>query len=359
VHHLKVYIPLAALTIMVMAMIVGGCELLDPNPGPRPVDIMTGDSTPVDHSPATAARGKEIYAQDCARCHGDSAEGTQIWRPAIQGRLGIHEIVRTGRRAMPAFPLLSDSAIASVELFLGTFPVDFASKTNAELFTIFCSGCHGDSATGSSVFAGNIQGHDSIHDIVRNGRGDMFPVQVPDSIITRIQSYLLSYHIDLDDLNGVDYFAHICAGCHGASGEGTTRGYEIRNTKADYATYVIRNGRPGVPYFRDSMPKYTSHLVSDAQLNAIISFLRSAPKPVTGMLLYNRFCASCHGYDGKGGVSGKALTGKGFDAFEEGVRLGKGDQAFADRRRYMPAWTASEISADEIRLITTYVRSLD
>jgi mono/diheme cytochrome c family protein len=354
--HTRIYIAL-----LVLALAAAGCELLDPNPGPHPTDVSPGDTVgpPADNSPATIARGAALYAQDCARCHGDSADGTPIWQPSIQGRLGIHTIVREGRRAMPAFPRLSDSAVASIELFLRTFKVEYGAKSDAELFTIFCSGCHGDSAAGSSVFAGNIQGRDSIHDIVRNGRGDMDPVQVPDSIITRIQSYLLSFHVDLATTSGTEFYAHVCAGCHGAVGEGTTRGYEIRNVKSDYAEFVIRNGRPGAPYFRDSMPQYSAGSLSDAQLTQIISFLRSAAKPATGKLLYSRFCASCHGADGKGGVSKKAVTGKGFDTFEDAIRIGKGTRNYAERQKYMPSWTSSEINADEIRLMATYIRSLD
>lgn len=359
-RHLRLYIPVLALGVILLGMVAGGCEILDPNPGPKPI---TGNPTdtmpPVDNTPATAARGEILYEQHCARCHGEDAEGTSIWRPSIQGRLGIHTIVREGRRAMPAFPRLSDSAIASIELHLRSYPVDFGSKSGSDLFEIFCSGCHGDSGTGSSVFAGNIQGQDSIHDIVRKGRGDMEPVDIPDSIIAKIQGYIGSYQVDLKTVDGRTYYSYICAGCHGAVGEGTTRGWEIRNPVPDYASWVVRNGRPGDPNFRDSMPKYDHNALSEAQLVDMIAWLRGSAKPATGQLLYNRFCASCHGLDGTGNVSEKSVTNKGYDAFYDAIRLGKGGKEYAKRNKYMPFWNAREITDEEIHLMAIYSRSLD
>ena len=218
----RTYLMALLVGVIVLAAATGGCEILDPNPGPKPLSgsVGAGDTLgpPADNTPATVARGDSLYAENCARCHGEQAEGSDIWKTPVQGRIGIHDIVRNGRRAMPAFITLSDSAITSIELYLRSFPVDYASKSNLELYEIFCKGCHGDSGAGTIVFAGNIQGYTPIHDLVKNGRGDMLPVPMPDSLIPRVQAYISSFTVDLSAMSGVDYYAHVCAGCHGANG---------------------------------------------------------------------------------------------------------------------------------------------
>ena len=71
------------------------------------------------------------------------------------------------------------------------------------------------------------------------------------------------------------------------------------------------------------------------------------------------FCAACHGFDGRGGISDKSVTGKGYDTFEDAIRLGKGAHNYADRKKYMPSWSVSEISTDEVRLMALYIRGLN
>jgi len=352
----------AVLSIAVMIVAsLAGCELLDPNPGPSPISQSSSsavDTTlPHDSVAATYDRGKALYAQYCAPCHGDSAEGTLIWPTPIQGRTGIAELVHGGRRTMPSFPTLSDSAIASIELFLGTFHVSYDGKSDRDLYVTYCSSCHGDSATGTSTFAGSIQTYSPIHDIVRNGKGEMLPVDIPDSIITRIQNYLNSFNVDMTKLSGTEYFARECAKCHGAEGEGTTRGYEIRNPVAGYATYVIRNGRPGIPYFLEAMPSYPTSALSNTQLNEIIAMLRAAPKPTDGGALYNRFCSNCHGKDALGGPVGRNVKRETGD-FVEKAREGEGGSNYSRRSSYMPRWTSSELTNAELNAMAAYVRQL-
>lgn len=355
--RLKQFLPLSVVLLFLASF--AGCELLDPNPGPDPITGPTGGGNPStrnDSTPATAERGATLFAQYCARCHGDSAEGSKIWPAPLYGRTGIGEIVHKGRRGMPGFPSLSDSAVASIEKFLSGFQVDFGSKSGRELYVTYCSSCHGDSALGTTTFPGSIQAYAPIHDIVRNGRREMKRLDIPDSAIAKIQEYLNSFKVDLATLSGAEYYARECAKCHGASGEGSPRGYEIRNPVIGYATYVIRNGRPGAP-FADSMPKYTTARLSQKQLNEIIAMLRSAEHPSDGAGLYNRFCSNCHGKDARGGVVGESLRGE-IDEFGEKIREGEGGNNYADRREYMPRWPASEISEQEIHAMAEYVSRL-
>ncbi len=340
-----------------------GCSVLDPNPGP---DAITGGSggnggtvvTPVDTLPATLQRGIDLWVEYCSRCHGDSAQGTLIWPANLQGRSGIHDQVRNGIRAMPSFPQISDSGIRSIELFLLSFQVDFGSKSDEELFMTFCGTCHGDSALGTATFPGSIQGHDSIADIVHHGRGTMAPVVIPDSLVVRIQRYLKSFDVDLSTLTGIQYYGRICASCHGVDGAGLgTRGPEIRNPVRGYATWVIQNGRVGHPWYTDSMPRYTTAMLSTTQLGEILTWLASASHPTTGQSLYNRFCSNCHGKDGRGGPSGKRVTGE-LDEVSTIVRRGHGGTNYAQRGDYMPKWSTSELSNAEVDAIRAYIGTL-
>jgi mono/diheme cytochrome c family protein len=245
----------------------------------------------------------------------------------------------------------------SIEMYLGTFHVDFSSKSGRELYVTYCSSCHGDTALGTSTFSGSIQGYTPIHDIVRDGRREMKGVDIPDSVIAKIQDYLLSLKVDLSKVGGAEYFSRECAKCHGSAGEGTTRGYEIRNPVTGYATWVIRNGRSGKPFFADSMPKYTASMLSDQQLTGIITMLRAAPHPTDGKALYDRFCANCHGADAHGGPVGKNILRE-LGELTEKVREGEGGNSYGSRSRYMPKWSTSELSNAEVNAISSYLRTL-
>lgn len=338
-----------------------GCELLDPNPGPDP--ITSGSNTtalePVaDTVPASVERGQNLFQELCARCHGNDGSGSPIWPPSIQGKIGIIDIVRHGRRAMPAFPTLSDSVVKSLELYLNSFNIDNSNKNGAELFEFYCQSCHGFQATGTNIYAGNIQGYSPIRPLVKNGRGDMLPVNIPDSLIDKIQEYLLSFQVDFSTLSGEEYYARLCASCHGAEGEGTERGTEIRNPVTEFAKYIIRNGRTGHPDYERDMPRYDSDSLSDKQLDEIITWLRSAVKPYDGASLYTRFCANCHGSDAQGDLVDKSIRNEDLDDFIKTVRDGEGGRNYGRRTSYMPSWSSIEISDDEIERIYLYVRTI-
>ena len=344
-----------------------GCELLDPNPGPGPISATPGTNNgdnggtitpPTDTVPPSVERGVDLYARYCARCHGDDASGGLVWPGSIQGKTGIHTIVREGRRGMPNFPGLTDNEIESIELFLNSFNVDNGSKSGKELFEFYCSSCHGTDATGTNIYSGSIQGYSPIHPTVQNGKGEMDPVNIPDSLIDRIQEYLLGFSVDFKSLSGREYFDRVCASCHGLEGEGTTRGPEIRNPVTGYATYVIRNGRPGHPWYTREMPQFDSDSLSAGQLNEIIAWLRSATKPSDGKSLYNRFCSNCHGDDARGGPVGESIVGEDSDEFQEKVREGEGGNNYSRRDDYMPSWSRSELTDAEVSKIAAYVRSL-
>jgi len=119
--------------------------------------------------------------------------------------------------------------------------------------------------------------------------------------------------------NGKHLYEKNCASCHGGDGKGgvgvpLSLPSFLHSVPDTYLQKTIRYGRPGrvMPPFR---------YLSDAQINAIVGYLRSfapgkAPEIlsrlvngdiVNGKKLYGQYCASCHGINGEGG-SGTGVT---------------------------------------------------
>lgn len=349
------YLALALITLVI------GCELLDPNPGPTPV-VLSGNGNNVikDTLPPSIARGKNLYAELCASCHGDSAEGAISYSGSIVGLSHIDSVVRYGRKAMPAFPSLSDSSIKSIELFLASLVKISPNQTGRELFVQFCSQCHGDSASGAATFSGSIRGYSPIHDIVRNGYRTMAAIALPDSSIQKIQDYLLTLKMNTKDMTGLEYFQANCASCHGTKGEGSgTRGCIVQMPVVGYSSWVIRNGRLYDTYniYSEKMPAFNTDTLSEKQLTEIMTWLQSMPKPTTGGDLYVTYCQNCHGANGISGPAGINLKRE-INNFSKVIRSGKGGTNYGNRKDYMPSWKSSEITDAEIKLMQTYVNGL-
>ena len=353
---------LGVITLLIVGLLPA-CETFDPNPGPDPFnerdvrfDPVQEPEIPVDTIPPTPARGAELFAQFCASCHGNDGSGGQVFGGSIQGKKGLHLIIREGRGAMPAFPTMTDNQILSLEQFLDSLLPDLTAKTGEELFKFYCAGCHGADALGTNRFRGSIRGFSPIAPIVVKGSGKMPKIDITTEKIALIQEYLGKQSDDLASLNGRDYYARACASCHGADGEGTWRGPEIRNPVNGFADWVIRNGRTSWSKFEKNMPKFAGDRLSDQQMSEILTWLRSAPKPYDGKSLYNRFCSNCHGNDGRNGPSGEKISDEDLDEFYEKVREGEGGRRYSKRRDYMPSWSRSELSDSDIRKIADWIR---
>lgn len=156
-------------------------------------------------------------------------------------------------------------------------------------------------------------------------------------------------------------FSRNCATCHGDDGQGTSSAPQIKNPVVDYATWVVRNGRASTMGFTGAMPAATEAALPASDLDEIFAFLGQFPHPTDGEGLYLRFCGNCHGSDAKGGATGEGLSralGKGDATVISMVRKGNGGTTYSDRKKYMPKWTTAEITDDEVKLVTAYLRTL-
>lgn len=147
-----------------------------------------------------------------------------------------------------------------------------------------------------------------------------------------------------------------CKACHGEQGSGSPLAPEIVHPVRDYSSWVVRNGRAQTSYAKP-MDKWGTDKLSDAQLTLIWDYVDLPPQPTTGKALYDDYCASCHGADGKGGPTMRALTNEVGKVLTQ-VRSGRNVGKFEMRRDYMPAMPASDISDAELMLIRDYVDSL-
>lgn len=147
-----------------------------------------------------------------------------------------------------------------------------------------------------------------------------------------------------------------CKACHGEQGVGSPLAPEIMHPVRDYSTWVVRNGRAQTTYVKP-MDKWGTDKLSDAQLMLIFDYLDMPPQPTGGQALYADYCANCHGADGKGGPTMRAITNEVGKVLTQ-VRSGKNVGKFEMRRDYMPAFPAGDISDSELMLIRDYVDSL-
>src|SRR5262249_28437172 len=121
--------------------------------------------------PANGATGADLYASNCASCHGADANGVD-GTPGIRCNRSIHDVVLSGRTGpsgtMPAFAM-TDGEIGLVQAYLvGLCPVGGAG--GADLFASNCASCHGFGAAGTDT-APNVRCATRVADAMHEGRG--------------------------------------------------------------------------------------------------------------------------------------------------------------------------------------------
>jgi mono/diheme cytochrome c family protein len=158
----------------------------------------------------------------------------------------------------------------------------------------------------------------------------------------------------LADMTGEEIYTAYCAACHGVTGVGTALGYELRHPVREFATWVVRNGRPGDEFPDSAMMVYGPELISDDALDRVWDYLDAFEQPADGAGLFADYCANCHGPTATGGVVNVNISDKGFGDIQEKVREGEGGSPGA-RFEYMPGESPSRISDAELQLIADFI----
>jgi mono/diheme cytochrome c family protein/uncharacterized membrane protein len=93
--------------------------------------LAPGDSAA--QAAGNADAGQDVYAANCAMCHGTDAAGMMGMHPALRGAIerltveGVEVTIRNGRQTTPPMPAfddrLSDEQIADVIAYLDTLPM--------------------------------------------------------------------------------------------------------------------------------------------------------------------------------------------------------------------------------------------
>ena len=184
--------------------------------------------------------------------------------------------------------------------------------------------------------------------------------------------------------NGENLYSEHCSVCHGANGEGgvgVPLGLPdfINNISNEYLFKTIRYGRPG-----RIMPAFKT--LSDAQVIAIANFVKTWGDGkevkenydvVTGDIqhgeqLFGKYCAQCHGAEGRGGVGtgvtfsrkrdlpiiAPALNNSGFLASATDTMI-RDTMKFGRDGTPMTSQLVIGLSGDDIDDIVSYIRSFE
>ncbi len=185
-------------------------------------------------SHASVQLGAELYAGNCASCHGIAGRGISHERPGAGGLLGLGPSLRG------VGPLTADFYLRTGYMPLGNpreqpegNRVLFSGKEIKSLIAYVASLGHGPSIPSPDP-----------------GQGDIS--------------------------QGQELFTENCAGCHQLQGRGGfvtgARVPPLQNVKAVRIAEAVRIG----PYL---MPKFTKSQLSDSDLNSIIRFIQSTNHP--------------------------------------------------------------------------------
>ncbi len=213
---------------------------------------------------APGLSGSQLYASQCAICHGGSGQGGA--GPSLQTSTmslsQITSIVRNGSGSM------------------GGYSTKFTSS-QIDLVSSFTRSLQSTSATTTTVPS---------------------------------------------DAGGDAIYASQCAGCHGASGEGGLGpSLQVSQLSLEDITAVIANGAGTMPGYSGTLTPEQIDAVSAHSFDLQTAGATTTTQPTGGASLYVSYCSACHGASGKGAI-GPPLVGldKSLEEFVEITRIGAG-----------------------------------
>ena len=307
------------------------------------------------NSLVSAPYGKELFAQNCASCHGDEGRTPMHGIPTLHSPAVLAiaddeyyaDIITQGRpgTSMPSWKsVLTKSQIASVVLYIRSWSSaaperspDVAGTTvgrGRELFLTHCIGCHGAEGRGgignslSSPSFLALASDDFLRQTISLGRHKTampasYDLQGGD--VEALIAYIRSWSKPapgLDEIeslipaasakDGSALFATKCAGCHGAKGEGAigsslSAGSFLAMADDRFLARVITQGRPGteMPAWRQLSARQVADLVKSIRAwqtvpSVALSSATRAGRAEFGEVLYRQECVKCHGPQGEG-----------------------------------------------------------
>lgn len=311
------------------------------------------DQAAIDLRVEAVVAGMDLYAENCAVCHGALGEGLGAVPPLnSEGvrEMAYEDIFHTIERGRYNTTMAAYGVAEG-----GVF-------TNAEI----------DSLAAVIQYA-NWQ--------VVEARVAELGLTPPEPVVVELTDDTLALVRGLPDgsvlADGLQLYVTECAACHGANGDGTTLGPALNSpdlraslTDADI-TRTIEQGVPGTlmaSWSRALAPQEITNVVTLIRRwedidNAGIEMpvvevpaIDMSPEAVAqGQWLYSLMCSQCHGVDGYGTPLAPALNNQTFladtpdAAVQQIISLGVSGTA-------MPAWGGRLTDAD-IAALAAYIRS--
>ncbi len=289
------------------------------------------------------AQGEELFAENCAMCHGAKGQGVPQIGSVLYSKdfltamddAALHEVIRDGRpnTAMPAFGeehggSLSAHQINELTAFIRNWestapvlpPVPQAARSEraaagAELYNDTCAICHGENGQGGIGRTLNSEEFLTAFDdaylkeAIASGRPRLgmptwgkvlSPSQIEDLVI---------FIRDWEE--GSSLYARYCSFCHGVLGQGgpnpsnpnemvpALNSVQYLDTHDDsHIRQTISEGVEGTGMLAAPL--------SEIEVDKIVEFLREwreALAELSGAEMFTRYCATCHGSNGEGGAN--------------------------------------------------------
>jgi mono/diheme cytochrome c family protein len=243
--------PFASLMAVGVLLGIGGLTYLSVNEAPPPQVAVVVD------------KAADLYAKDCANCHGPSID--------VPAGADLHQIIAAGNhQGMPAWG--GDLSTDEIDMLVGFI----LSPNGSSLFTRECAGCHKNpiQAIGNPV---------ELQKVIDEGKA--YPAHqgqdVPswkETLTADEQNALLNF---LAAPDGQRLFVVNCSGCHGA-------GISFTGTKEELRAMIVKGGHDV------TMPGWQNTL-STEDLNILADYVIDPENTPAGAKLFGQFCATCHG----------------------------------------------------------------
>ena len=243
--------PFASISALVVLVGISGLTFLALNEAPPPQVAVVVD------------KAADLYAKDCANCHGPSID--------VPTGVDLHQIIAAGNhQGMPAWG--GDLSTDEIDMLVGFI----LSPNGSTLYTRECAGCHKNpiQAIGNPV---------ELQRVIDEGiaypahQGQKIP-NWKETLTADEQNALLNF---LAAPDGQRLFEINCSGCHG-------EGIGFTGTKDELRKLIVQGGH------KLSMPGWKNTL-STEDLNTLADYVTDPKAYPDGSKLFGQYCSSCHG----------------------------------------------------------------
>jgi mono/diheme cytochrome c family protein len=279
---------------------------------------------------APGLSGSQLYASQCAICHGASGQGGA--GPSLQTSTmslsQITSIVRNGSGSMGGYSTkFTSSQIDLVSSFTRSLQSTSATTTTVPagaggdiIYAAMCAGCHGtlgEGGLGPSLQVSR-SSLDDITAVIANGAGTMpsYSSQLTPEQIAAVAAHSVGLQdatssTTLAPTGGAPLYVSYCSACHGANGEGAIgpRLVGMNKTLEEFVE-ITRVGAGAMHGFvqvltNEEIEILGAYLFNLGQVGTTGRSLTDVTDPAE---MYSIACAVCHGVGATGGI-GSALVG--------------------------------------------------